>query len=202
MGDGGRVKLDVGSLAGRVATQPDGDQMERLMVLYQQGDLAAFERLYTLLAGQLRGYLRALARDASRADDLLQETFLQIHRSRHTYLPGRPLRPWVYAVARHVFLMSVRADRRRGRHEAVADDDLPELPVPAEVESLADRDRVRRAVAGLPGDGREAVLLHHVMGLSFREIGAVQGISEGAARVRAHRAMLALRAALGAREAS
>jgi len=180
--------------------QGDGDALAGMMVLYQQGDMGAFERLYAELAGQLRGYLRGLARDATRADDLLQETFLQIHRSRHTYLPGRPLKPWAYTIARHVFLMSARSDRRRGRHETLADEDLPELPIPAEVETLADRDRVRRAVAGLPVEGREAVLLHHVMGLSFREIGAVVGISEGAARVRAHRAMIALREELGAQE--
>jgi RNA polymerase sigma-70 factor, ECF subfamily len=171
----------------------DGDELAGLMAAYQQGDGAAFERLYAELAGPLLGYLRALSRDAVRADDLLQETFLQIHRSRHTYLPGRPLKPWAYAVARHVFLMSARAQRRRGKHETLADEELPDLPVPPEVESLGARDQVRRAVAGLPTEGREALLLHHVMGLSFREIAAVQGISEGAARVRAHRAMAVLR---------
>jgi len=167
-----------------------------MMVAYQGGDASAFEALYREMAGAVRGYLRSLARDATRAEDLLQETFLQLHRVRHTFDPARPLKPWVYAIAHNVFLMQRRAMARRGRHEAVADDDLPDLPVPAEVESLADRDLVRRALARLPADRREAVVLHHVLGFSFNEVGAVQGVSPGAAKVRAHRGMVELRATL------
>ena len=84
---------------------------------YQGGDGAAFEMLYSRLAPQLGGYLRALCRDAARAEDLLQEAFLQVHRSRRTYLPPRPVKPWIYAIARNVFLMSRRAAGRRARHE-------------------------------------------------------------------------------------
>ncbi len=175
-----------------------GDEpLVALMVAYQGGDVTAFESLYGELAPQLQGYLRALVRDGARAEDLLQETFLQVHRARHTYMPPRPVKPWIYAIARNVFLMHRRAAGRRGRHEAVANDELPELPIPAEMESLADRDAVRRALARLPEDRREALVLHHLWGLSFREVGAVQGISEAAAKLRAHRGMVALRELLG-----
>jgi len=166
------------------------------MTAYQAGDGRAFEALYAALAPQLGGYLRALCRDAARAEDLLQEAFLQIHRARHTYLPRRPVRPWVYAIARHVFLMNRRAAWRRGRHETIADLELPEIPVPAVMDRLADRQAVGRALARLPGDRREALLLHHVWGLSFREVGAVQGVSEAAAKLRAHRGARTLRGLL------
>jgi RNA polymerase sigma-70 factor (ECF subfamily) len=168
-----------------------------LMVAYQAGDGAAFEALYEALWRPIGGYLRALSRDVGRAEDLLQETFLQVHRARHTYLPSRPVKPWVYAIARNVFLMSRRAATRRGRHEETAPEELPELPVAPEVDALGDRDAVRRALAAVPEDRREALLLHHVWGLSFREVAAVQGISEAAAKLRAHRGVVALRELLG-----
>lgn len=176
------------------ADREAGDAALRaLMVAYQAGDGAAFEALYETLSRPIGGYLRALSRDAVRAEDLLQETFLQLHRARHTYLPSRPVRPWVYAIARNVFLMSRRAAARRGRHETPADGELPDFPVLPEVDDLGDRDAVRKALATLPEDRREALLLHHVWGLSFREVAAVQGISEAAAKLRAHRGVVALR---------
>ncbi len=184
-----------------------GDDRERdavlaaLMVAYQDGDAMAFEALYGEVAGPVLGYLRSLTRDAARAEDLLQETFLQVHRARATWDRGRPVKPWLYAIARNVFLMDRRSAGRRGRHEALADDELPDVPVPADVESLADRDAVRRALARIPPDRREALLLHHVAGLSFEEVGAVLGVTAGAAKVRAHRGVVRLRELLGKREA-
>ena len=78
-------------------------------------------RLYAAFAGaRLRGYLLSQCRDAALADDLSQETFMQIHRSRRTYEPGRPVTPWVFAIARHVYLMNRRATARRLRFEATA----------------------------------------------------------------------------------
>jgi RNA polymerase sigma-70 factor (ECF subfamily) len=168
-----------------------------LMIAYQQGDARAFEALYGRLSPQIGGYLRALCRDAARAEDLMQDVFLQVHRARHTYMPPRPVKPWIYAIARNVFLMRRRAGGRRERRETTVADALPEVPVPAEVETLGDRDAVRKALAHVPEDRREVLLLHHVWGLSFREIGAAVGISEAAAKLRAHRGIRVLRAVLG-----
>ena len=173
------------------------DELPLLMLAYQGGDPVAFDYLYTLLAPGLLGYLQSLTRDRGRAEDLLQETFLQLHRARATYLRDRPVKPWVYAIARNVFLMQRRAAVRRGRREVLADDELPDVPVPPEVESLADRETVQRALARLADDRREVVVLHHIMGMSFREVGAVLGISEGAAKVKAHRGIVQLREILG-----
>lgn len=175
-----------------------GDEgLVEAMVAYQRGTMEAFETLYGAFRGALKGYLRALARDSGVAEDLLQETFLQLHRVRHTYQPPRPVRPWVYAIARNVFLMHRRAAHRRGRHEAIADDALPEVPVPPEIEGLGDRETVQKALARLPEPRREPLVLHHMLGMSFKEVGAVLGISEGAAKVRAHRALAELREAMG-----
>ncbi|MEM7584297.1 MAG: RNA polymerase sigma factor [Acidobacteriota bacterium] len=164
------------------------EELSAWMVAYQAGEIAAFERLYERLAPKIRKYLISLTLNVPRAEDLLQETFLQIHRSRRTYHPPRPVAPWAFGVARHVYLMDCRAWARRRRLEAEPGEDLPDLPVPAVGEGVADRDWVRKAVGGLPEDRREPLLLHHVWGFSFKEIAGILGIREGAAKVRAHRA--------------
>ena len=80
-----------------------------LMEGYLDGRIEAFDGLYAALSGRIRGYLLSQCRDAALADDLLQDTFMQIHRSRRTYEPGRPVTPWVFAIARHVYLMKRRS---------------------------------------------------------------------------------------------
>jgi RNA polymerase sigma-70 factor, ECF subfamily len=170
----------------------DPERLRQLMTAYQSGSLAAFEGLYAELCTSLLGYLAALSRDRARAEDLLQETFLQIHRSRHAYRPDLPVRPWVFTIARHVWLMDRRTLSRRP-HTNHAERALPDLPVPAEVEGLADRDRLRRALDTLLPDRREALLLHHVWGFSFAEVGRLLGIRAEAAKLRSSRGMVDLR---------
>ncbi len=183
------------------ATVRDPD-LRVLMVAYQAGELAAFDKLYALLAPRLRGYLCSLTWNPSLAEDLLQETFLQIHRSRRTYMPLRPVRPWAFAIARHVFLMDRRAAARRSKFETGQLDELPEIPVPPAIEQLGTRDDLRKALARLADDRREAVLLHHVWGFSFGELGAMLGIREGTAKLRAYRAINTLREMLSTETAS
>ena len=86
----------------RAGSAPIGDerQLVGLMVSYQNGDLAAFEQLYAALADEVRRFFERQQRGAAR--DLLQEAFLELHRSRRTYRPGLPVRPWVYGIARNV----------------------------------------------------------------------------------------------------
>lgn len=163
----------------------EAEPLPWLMRRYQDGDIAAFDALYAALAPPLLQYLASLSRDRDRARDLLQETFLQMHRARRTYRPELPLRPWVFAIARHMWLMDLRTRSRR----PVADADLPELPVPPEVDRLADRDTLRRALARVGPERREALLLHHVWGFSFDEIAQMLGISRDAAKLRSSRGM-------------
>ena len=183
------------------ATEREPD-LRLLMVAYQAGELTAFDKLYAVLAPRLRGYLSSLTWNPSLAEDLLQETFLQIHRSRRTYMPLRPVPPWAFAIARHVFLMDRRARARRAKFETGQLDELPEIPVPPAMEQLGTQGDVRKALALLGDDGREAVLLHHVWGFSFGEIGAMLGIREGTAKLRAYRAINMLRETLSRGTAS
>ena len=165
------------------------------MAAYQSGDMTAFEQLYAALAPPLTRFLRAQARD--RAEDLLQETFLQLHRARASYEPGRPVRPWAFAIARNVVLMSRRSWARRSRNEVLAEGEFPEIPVFGDEEGVADRQAMTRALRGIGTLRRDALILHHLVGLTFEEVGAVLGCSTGAAKVRAHRAMSDLRRHFG-----
>src|SRR5215510_12767121 len=91
--------------------------LRKWMADYQAGSVEGFDCLHDALAPDLRAYLTALCRDSTRADDLLQETFLQIHRARAVHVPGEAVRPWVFAIAKRVFLMYRRGAMRRERNE-------------------------------------------------------------------------------------
>ena len=159
------------------------------MADYQAGRVEAFDRLHDALAPDLKAYLTRLSRDPTRADDLLQETFLQIHRSRASHIPGQPVRPWVFAIARRVFLMDRRSATRRTRHEERSALDRGELFTASnETERLHARHQVESALKQVPPDGRRAFVLHHLFGLSFAEVAAKLGIKPGAAKIRSSRA--------------
>jgi RNA polymerase sigma-70 factor (ECF subfamily) len=165
-----------------------------LMQGYLDGRLEAFDGVYAALSGRIRGYLLSQCRDAARADDLLQETFLQMHRSRRTYEPGRPVTPWVFAIARHVYLMHRRSSGRRLRFEETLAADVRSSDVAHDdVRTLIETDEVRRALRQVPADQRDALLLHHVEGWSFAEIAARLGIRVNAAKTRAFRGMKKMR---------
>jgi len=173
---------------------PEDQKLRELMREYQSGRFEAFDDIYASIAPALRRYLLAHARDGAKADDLVQETFLQIHRARHTYDPSYPLMPWAMAIARHVWLM----DRRTLSRRPWAPDDMTaiELPVRGEAESLADREEVRRALGQVAPARRQAVIQHHLLGFSFKEIAERAGIAETAAKLRSSRGIAQLRALL------
>jgi RNA polymerase sigma-70 factor, ECF subfamily len=166
------------------------------MAAYQAGDLAAFDVLYGRLAPSLRRFLLALSHDDTWVDDLVQETFLQIHRSRRTYNASFPVQPWAFAIAHHVFLMGRRVRRRKHDFDQApaADGDL--AGVRSCEEPVVAGDRVRKAMTGLSPGTRRAVWLHHVLGWSFADVARTLGIREAAAKLRASRGMSVLRQTL------
>jgi RNA polymerase sigma-70 factor (ECF subfamily) len=167
------------------------------MARYQAGEVEAFEELYRRTRGLVQRYHRAFAADGAQALDLTQETYLQLHRSRRLYDPRLPVRPWLLAIARHVRLMAARTLRRRlSREVALGERDAEHA---AELGSLLDTAILTQALERLPEKYREPLVLHHLFGLSFRDIAGMVGASEGGARVRASRGMTALRQILAAR---
>jgi RNA polymerase sigma-70 factor (ECF subfamily) len=107
----------------------DEEPLIDLLVAYQAGKSEAFARLYAALAPDVRQYFAHTVRDGA-AGDLLQETFLELHRSRHIYTPRLPVRPRVLDIARHVRWRHRRAVQRRSQHEAPTALDVPALRTP------------------------------------------------------------------------
>jgi len=160
------------------------------MSAYQDGSAEAFDLLYAALENELRGFFAKQCQDRGHIEDLVQETFLQMHRSRRSYLPGRPVRPWAYAIAKKVFLMYVRKIYRRERPEKTRLWDVPEAAAPG---TSGDTEELSSALRQLPKDGRSAFLLHHWIGMSFHEIAEMLGVEPGVARLRSSRAAERLR---------
>ena len=179
------------------------------MAAYVRGDPAAFDRLFATLAPAVHGFFLRSFGNRALADDLLQITFLKIHRARSSYQPTRPLRPWIFTIAARV-----RLDELRRRYALPEDAD--EARLAAAEEALAaqavdtpgtdalveERDRgrvaeqVRAALARLPESQRVVVHLHRYEELTFGEIAKVLGTTEGAVKLRAFRAYERLRTEL------
>ncbi|MBZ0238937.1 MAG: RNA polymerase sigma factor, partial [Deltaproteobacteria bacterium] len=104
------------------ATANHGEEIA-LMARYCDGDVDAFRRLYARLAPRLLGYLLRMVRDRATADDLVQQTFLKVHRAREAYVRGADPVPWIFAIAHRTFLDDVRG-KKRARVQ-VADDGAP-----------------------------------------------------------------------------
>lgn len=178
-----------------------------LMLRYVEGDAAAFRVLYDALAPRVLGYLVGMARDRARAEDLLQQTFLKVHRARDRYVVGADPVPWVLAIAHRTFLDDHRA-RGRARVTSTASGELPDVAVdlagqaPGHADEpradLTQHARVLAALGELPDAQRQAVVLTKVDGRSMADAAAIAGTSVGAMKVRAHRGYLALRRLLGA----
>jgi RNA polymerase sigma-70 factor (ECF subfamily) len=171
----------------------NAEALDKLMREYQQGTLAAFEALYRALAPRLRAFIRTQVRHDARTNDLLQETFLEIHRSRHTYLPGNSVVGWVFGIAQNVVLRHRHVEHRRSTHEVPADDlELEARSRDAEFELQPLQD----ALEHLSPDARATWWMRNIEGLSFDAIARQLGIAVAAVRLRCSRASRALRAAL------
>jgi len=164
--------------------------LEDWMVRYQQADPEAPRALIVALSPPLLRLFRSQIAIREHADDLLQETWMRIHRVRHTYRPGEPVLPWVYAIARRVGIDGYRRTKRITSHES-AMDVLPERPAHAETRNtLPEFDTL---VAALPEAQREVIIMMKVGGLSLEEVARATSCTVGAVKQKAHRAYERLR---------
>ena len=87
------------------------DPADEAMDRYACGSDEAFDALYDSLAPRLHAFLSRRARDAETTEDLVQQTFLQMHRARGTFLPGAEVLPWSFAIARRLMRTCIRICR-------------------------------------------------------------------------------------------
>jgi len=174
------------------------------MQRYQEGDATAFRELYSLIAPRLLGYLIKMARSRALAEDLLQQTFLKVHRARAAYIRGADPLPWIYSIAHRTFIDDAR---RHSRAIVSTQDRMPDVAAgldgqsPERRDDGVDPDLARAALdalATLPAQQREAVVLTKLDGKSVAEAAEIAGTSAGAMKVRAHRGYETLRKLLGA----
>lgn len=182
------------------AADAAGERWGGLMVLAQDGDRDAYQRLLTEVSPWVRGIARRTLAGAGHADleDAVQEVLLVLHQIRHTYERGRPFKPWLLTIASRRLIDFGRRRQYRGRHEVEAcvpeDEAAPGIEDPADVASRhADARRVHDAVACLPPGQREAIELLRLRELSTEEATAASHQTRGALKVAAHRALKRLR---------
>lgn len=170
--------------------QPDAD-LEDLMVRYQSGDAGAVAELVQRLSPPLHRYFLAQFVSRRYADDLLQETWLRLHQIRHTYRPGQPVLPWLYAIARHIRVDHYRKVRRVEDRERQVDA-LPEVAGPA-ANGPSQGPDLQAILGSLPESQREVLTMLKVSGMSLEEIARATSSSVGSVKQKAHRAYEKLR---------
>jgi RNA polymerase sigma-70 factor (ECF subfamily) len=189
------MEQDEGAL--REAGEVRRARLDGAMERYADGDEAAFSSLYDEVAPALRRFVLRQRLRAADAEDVVQQTFCQLHRHRDRFVRGAAVLPWLYAIARNLLRDAGRQRRQQGaleRDAALGDfEEAPGLPAD-EALALRRREAALRAVlAGLPPAAREAFQLVKLEGLQHREAAAVLGISVANVKIRVHRAVVALR---------
>lgn len=192
----------------RAATGADAQvsELDRAMARYAEGHDAAFGEIFNALSPRLLAFLRRLCGSPELAHDLVQETFLRMHRARGSFVPGSAVVPWAYAIARNCFVSHARSLKSRAGRSAV---DIADHEIAAGLDSDAEEtaavrqsaELVERTLSQMSVTNREAFILIRFEGQSVAEAAQILGASEGAVKLRAFRAYEILRAALESAEA-
>jgi RNA polymerase sigma-70 factor (ECF subfamily) len=180
---------------------------EELLTRYRdEGRPEDFNALVRRYERELYRYLARYLGDKSLADDVFQNTFLQVHMKRGLYESGRPVRPWIYSIATH---QAVDALRKVGRHPTVSLDlrtstgdsdpsalvDLLVSETPGPLANLQGEERkewVRQAIEKLPDALRQTLILAYFQDLKYREIADILKIPVGTVKSRLHAALTKL----------
>jgi RNA polymerase sigma-70 factor (ECF subfamily) len=185
-----------------------GTSDEELLTRYRDSaDAGDFNELVRRYERELSRYLARYLGNPALAEDVFQNTFLQVHLKRGLYEDGRPVRPWLYSIATH---QAVDALRKAGRHPTVSLDRratssgesdagaLLDLLVGDDAAPLAEmqekerRDWVARSVDRLPDTLRQTLVLAYFQDLKYREIAEVLNIPVGTVKSRLHAALAKL----------
>jgi RNA polymerase sigma-70 factor (ECF subfamily) len=194
-----RVKTDMGSLAATL------DFDAELMLRVKDGDGASFTILLEKHRLPVIHFLYRMVQNQGVAEELAQEVFLRVYRSRESYEPTAKFTTWLFRIATHLALNSLR-DGKNQRLEERLDDDSSDTPVrqvsdkkPSVEQYMVNQarlDEVRRAVATLPEKQRAAVLMHKYEEMEYSQIAKVLNCSESAVKSLLFRAYETLRARL------
>lgn len=181
------------------------EQDAQLMMQVRTGDTACFAQLLERHRTPVIHFLYRMIQNQSVAEELAQEVFLRVYRSRESYEPTAKFTTWLYRIATHLALNYLR-DHRRERAEQSIDVEVGDSPtreltdrqstVEQELVRQATLNEVRQAIERLPDKQRAAVLMHKYEELEYSNIARVLQCSESAVKSLLFRAYETLRARL------
>jgi RNA polymerase sigma-70 factor (ECF subfamily) len=143
---------------------------------------------------RLRRYARALTASREAADDLVQDTLERAWAKRALWQPGTDLRAWMFTLMHNVHVNSLKSARRRPETSSIAEEDAPAAAASAETGIVLGE--LRAALAVLPDEQREVVLLVGLEQLTYAEVAGVLGIPVGTVMSRLARGRERLRMVL------
>ncbi|MHC4718591.1 MAG: RNA polymerase sigma factor, partial [Planctomycetota bacterium] len=174
---------------------------EQLMLRYQQGDTAALETLIRRYRRELFHFLARFVGNAALAEDVFQETFLQVHLSAGGFDVSRRLKPWLFTIAANKARDALRSRSRRPAAEldamvgAAGDEDsaryvdlMPaEIPPPSQtIENRETAECVRNIVRQMPDNLRTVLLLGYFHELPYKDISEILNVPLGTVKSRLH----------------
>jgi RNA polymerase sigma-70 factor, ECF subfamily len=172
----------------------DDVELRTLMMRYQSADAEALDELVRRVSPPLFRYFNSSRFGRNDAEDMMQDCWMRIHRSRHTYRSSEPVMPWIYAIARHTRLDAYRKRRRLAAREVLVAS-VPDILHQGTPE--ARQDDFERLVSTLPDSQREVLFMLKVSGMSLEEIARATASTVGAVKQKARRAYSTIRRTWG-----
>ncbi|MGH9476069.1 MAG: RNA polymerase sigma factor [Terriglobales bacterium] len=164
---------------------------DAIMCRVQSGAVHALAELFERHQTALLNYFLRLGSTRALAEDLVQDVFVRILKYRATYRPGSRFPTWMYSIARHARFNQLH--KQRGETEW--DDAYMPHALPADAaQAEQERRLLERALARLPADKREILVLSRYQEMKYEDIGALLGCATNTVKVRVHRAVRELRA--------
>ena len=166
---------------------------EAIMLQVRSGHIGLLAELFERHNRQVFGFFYRMTSSREMSEDLVQEVFLRILRYRDTYQPQTSFSAWMYGIARNALIDTMR----KRRPESSWEDGMPELqssdaPVDEKLRARQETALLQKALASLPADKREVLILSRYQNLRYDEIGKILGCEPNAVKQRVFRAVKAL----------
>lgn len=163
---------------------------EQIMMAVSQGELAQLSVLFENYKNRLYTFFLRMTRDGALSEDLIQNVFEKVIKYRSTYREEYPFRAWIYQIARNVHIDHHRKQKMKFSEHI----DLANMPMYAErADRNLERDemsmQIKEAISRLKPEFQEVILLTRFERMKYSEVAQIQGITEGAVKVRVHRAV-------------
>ena len=180
------------------------EQDAQLMLRVGEGDDTSFALLLERHRGPVVHFMYRMVQNQAVSEELAQEVFLRVYRSRSTYEPTAKFTTWLFRIATHVALNSIRDGKKEKGHESLdveiegMERQVADCQPTVEQEMIQNVKlrEVRQAIEALPAKQRAAVLMHKYEGLDYAQIAAVLSCSESAVKSLLFRAYESLRGRL------